>query len=173
MPEISGNQFPNRTETDGQLFIVFSQLKMDSLRCPLSVFFFSSASRTRYAIRRARTVAKDNSSTRLTKCRNLCARTLKTFRAISGFLRQACRKLSADSRSRVVGLLASALAGHRPPSKTATSASELPLRSVPRSCCLPLNADLTIFTIPSLTIRSSRHTSPLQKLRSPLRNIEI
>jgi hypothetical protein len=83
------------------------------------------------------------------------------------FLRQVCRKLSADSRNRVVELVASALAGYRPPSKTATSASELPLRSMPRSCCLPLNADLTIFTVPSSTIRSSRHTSPSPKIRVP------
>src|SRR5438477_11002018 len=80
-------------------------------------------------------IVEDNSSTRFTKCRSLCARTLKTFTAISGFLRQVCRKLSADSRNRVVELVASALAGYRPPSKTATSASKLPLRSMPRSCC--------------------------------------
>jgi len=38
-PRFRGNQLPNRTKTDGQFFIIFGQLKMDSTRSPLAIFF--------------------------------------------------------------------------------------------------------------------------------------
>src|SRR6266481_5389883 len=49
----------------------------------------------------------------------------------------------------------------------ALSAHELPGRSLPMSCCLPLAADLIIFTAPSSTIRNSSQASPSQKTTAP------